>query len=530
MTNQENQRLLLQGLATGLEAFNRDPAELAAKALGISAKRVVQAQVVRRALDARRGRPRFILHLRVELSKALAQLPANAIPDEGEAELPEPAAVPGRPEVIVVGAGPAGLFAAWRLCQAGIAPLVVDRGPGFPARHEAVARLQQTGELDPEANFHFGLGGAGAYSDGKLYTRLGRPGVRTVLRVLQSHGAGSRDQILVDAHPHVGTDRWPPTLEGLVADLRKQGCRFSFDTRVSGITTAAGRLTGLRTDQGELACQAVLLAPGNSARDLFEALPAAGVAIEAKAFALGVRITHPQALIDSIQFGKLAGHPALGPANYRLSGRFGDRAVYSFCMCPGGTVVPTPTEPEGLCLNGMSNSGRDSGEANAAIVVSVGAADFGQDPLGGIALQRRIERAAFEAGGGNNHAPAQTLLDFLDERAPGPVPENRYRPGVRPAALAKLFPDPVSAALREGLGSFCKRMRGLGDAAAVLLGVEARTSSPVRILRNPDGMNPGLPGLFPAGEGAGYAGGISSSAVDGIRAADLLMDHLRSGT
>ncbi len=521
--------MLLRDVRVPLEEVGRDPRELAARHLGVPRRQVGATRIVRRALDARRGRPRFSLHLEATFDTP-ARLPKGVEIAPGPIRLPPAPQVPGQPEVAVVGSGPAGLLAAWRLVQAGLRPTILERGPGFPARHEKVAALQASGRLDPEANFHYGFGGAGTYSDGKLTTRLGRPAVRTVLQVLQAHGAGSADEILVEAHPHVGTDRWPVVLEALRAELEQAGCHFSFNTRVTGLRSRGGRLTGLDLADGGLDCRAVLLAPGNSARELFAGLAGAGLAVSPKAFAVGVRMTHPQALIDRIQYGRAAGHPALGPATYRLVGRAAGRGVYSFCMCPGGTVVPTPTEPDRLAVNGMSNSGRDSGEGNAAIVVQVGRADFESDePLAGVELQRTIEERAFEAGGGDYHAPAQTLLDFLEDRPTKILPAARYRPGLRSTRLADLFPKAVAGALREGLAAFCHKMPGLADPTSVLIGAETRTSCPVRIERGPDGCSLGTAGLFPAGEGAGYAGGIVSSAVDGIRQADALIAWLLEG-
>ncbi len=527
MAYAKTQSLLLRNVVVPLEAVGDDPSAIAARWLHVKPSRVVEARVVRRNVDARRGRPKLVLHLLVELDSQIEQLPRDASEAPGPVLLPEPPAVPGGPEVAVVGTGPAGLFAAWRLCRAGIEPLVIERGPSFPRRHEAVSGLLGRGELDREANFHFGLGGAGTYSDGKLYTRLDRPAVRTVLKILQRHGAGSADEILIDAHPHVGSDRWPPTIENFIAELRKAGCRFLFGSLVTGVRIEKGRLTGLKLADGAVDCRAAVLAPGNSSRDLFAALHAQGVDVEPKAFAVGVRMTHPQDLIDRIQYGDAAGHPALGPATYRLSGRFAGRAVYSFCTCPGGAVIPTPTEPQGLAINGMSSSARDSGEANAGIVVAVGREDFpSDDPLAGVELQRELERAAFRAGGGGFRAPAQTLLDFLAGRPSSRIPACRYRPGVEPADLSTLLPYPLASALLRGLAAFCKKMRGLDDPSSVILGVETRTSSPVRIRRGPGGACPAAEGLFPAGEGAGYAGGISSSAADGIRQADALIAWL----
>ncbi|HOX42793.1 MAG TPA: FAD-dependent oxidoreductase [Myxococcota bacterium] len=515
---------LLRDVAVRLEDAALPAAELAARRLGLAAAQVLTARVVRRAVDARKKPPRLVLHLALELAgpppagaRGLAPLPPAPV-------LPPPRAARAGLEVAVLGTGPAGMFAALRLVQAGLRPVLLERGPAFPRRHEAVAALLTRGELDPEANLHFGLGGAGTYSDGKLFTRLDSPGVRWVLETLWRHGAGSAERLLVDAQPHVGTDRWPPALESLRAALEAAGCRFRFGLQVTGVRLRGGRLAALSTREGEHACQAAVLAPGNSARELFAGLLAAGLPLAPKPFALGVRMTHPQAVIDRIQHGRSAGHPALGPASYRLTARAEERPVFSFCMCPGGQVVPTPTEPEGLCLNGMSSSARDSGEANAAVVVGVTPADFGADgPLAGVELQRRLERAAYQAGGGGYRAPAERLQDFLAGRAPRALPACGYRPGVVPAELGALLPAPLGAALRAGLGVFCQRLRGLDHPDSLLLGLETRTSSPVRIPRGPDGMSLGAAGLFPAGEGAGYAGGITSSALDGLEAADALL-------
>ncbi len=524
---EKTHEILVRNLSIRLDQYQQSPCELVARRLGVNPKSIVKAEIIRRAIDARGKSPKLVLHLRARVHEFHAGSDPDIIPLPSYERLAGPKEIKGKPTVAIVGTGPAGLFAAWRLVQAGLAPTIIDRGPGFPQRHEAVQSLRDNGVLDTEANFHFGLGGGGTYSDGKLYTRLDRTMVRTVLEVLQQHGAGSRDEILIDAHPHVGTDRWPDVLQSLVVFLQEKGCTFQFKTLVTGTIRQGKKLRGLRLEQGSIHCQAAILAPGNSSRDLYESLHTEGITMEPKAFAVGVRMVHPQSLIDEIQYGKAAGHPALGPATYRLSGKFSGRGVYSFCMCPGGEVIPTPTEPGLLAINGMSDSRRSSGKANSAMVVQVSPGDFpSPGPLGGVEFQRKIEKAAYQAGGGNYAAPGQLLLDFLAGTHGGKLAETHYRPSVKKADLDNLLPSAVSQSLRQGLAGFCKRMKGLANDKAMLLGVESRTSSPVRIVRNPDGMSSSTDGLFPTGEGAGYAGGITSSAVDGIRQADAVIEFL----
>ncbi|HUT99820.1 MAG TPA: FAD-binding protein [Myxococcota bacterium] len=520
--------LQLDGVELAIEARDEDPSRLAAARLGVPLERVIDASVVRRSIDSRHGRPRFVLGIRARLSRPPEHLPLHTHMVGPPSPLAPARTVAGQRDVAVVGAGPAGLFAAMRLCQAGLRPLLVERGRQLAARHGDIAALVGRGQFQAESNFHFGLGGAGAYSDGKLFTRLHQPAVRHVLEVLQASGAGSRDQILVDAQPHVGSDRWPQVLANLHGRLEDDGCRFVFETKVVNLSLQAGKLRALVLEDGRLACEGAVLAPGNSARDLFAGLHEIGLPIAAKPFAVGLRMTHPQELIDAIQYGN---HPGLGPASYRLTARVAGRSVYTFCMCPGGTVIPTPTEADGLTTNGMSTSARDSGEANAGVVAAVSVDDFGGEgfPLEGVRFQQQLERAAFAAGGGGFRAPAQRLVDFM-RCAPGArsarLPAINYRPAVTAADVGALMPDWLSDALRGGLAVFCKKMRGLDHPRAAVIGLETRTSSPVRILRGPDGASPGCAGLYPAGEGSGYAGGIVSSAIDGIRAADALIDRL----
>jgi uncharacterized FAD-dependent dehydrogenase len=527
MPAKRKNRLLIRNIPVDLEARHEDPKRLTARHLGIPEDQVADVQAIRRSLDARRGRPRFVLNVQATVTTAPYPLPKGVSPLPPEKKLDPAPRVPGSPEVAIVGCGPAGLFAALRLTQAGLKPLLLDRGRDLPARRQDVSSLFTEGRLDPESNLHFGLGGAGTFSDGKLFTRLHHPGVRHILEVLTRHGAGSPDEILVDSQPHVGTDRWPAALQSLRRELESLGCRFQFKSRVTGIEARNQKLAGLKLSDGRLDCQAAILAPGNSARDLYEALDGV-VGLAVKPFSVGVRMTHPQDLIDSIQYGRFKGHPALPPASYRLTAKHQGRGVYTFCMCPGGTVVPTPTEPEHLALNGMSNSARDSGQANAAVVVTVSPDDLGPPPMAGVQFQRELERAAYRAGGGDYHAPAQLFNDFISGSHSSRIPTAYYRPGITPADVATLLPDWLLTPLRQGLSTFCRRMKGLDHPDAAILGLETRTSSPVRILRGKNGMSPDAAGLFPAGEGSGYAGGIVSSAVDGIRAADNLIAWLLS--
>jgi uncharacterized FAD-dependent dehydrogenase len=507
------------------------PARAAVK-LGLPPAALRSLRVARRSLDARRkGRPRWLLSLEAEVD---AEVQARA--DVAPAPEPAPPATRARPPAtppVVVGAGPAGLFCAHALLERGVPCLVVDRGRPVSPRRRDVARLLRTGDLDPESNMNFGEGGAGAYTDGKLGTRLHHPAVRRVVELFARYGNVQR--ILEEGKPHLGSDLLPAAVSAMRADLEAGGCTFLFGARVVDLEVRGGRVRGVRLADGSaLESDRVVLAPGNSAREIYELFASRGWSLEAKPFAVGFRAEHPQALIDGIQYGRAAGDPRLPPADYRLAenprveGRA--RGVFSFCMCPGGIVVPTPTEPEMLCTNGMSNSHRSSPFANAGIVAAVSPEDFAREgfegPLAGLAWQRKWERAAWALGGGGYRAPAQRLADYLAGRPGAPPGRSSYRPGLAHADLEPLFPPQVKQAIREGLLAFERRMRGFVSAEAVLVGVETRTSAPCRLPRGEDFQSPGLPGLYPAGEGAGHAGGIVSSAVDGLRVAEAIAAEL----
>jgi len=443
----------------------------------------------------------------------------------GGAPLRETAGSP----VVIIGAGPAGLFCAYELARAGIRAVVVDRGKTVQARRRDLKGLTQRGHVDTDSNYCFGEGGAGTYSDGKLYTRSHKRGdVRDVMEILAVHGAPPA--ILVDARPHIGSNRLPKVISAMRQTLEGVGSEVRFGARATHIIVENGRAIGVRLGGGEaLIGRRLVIATGHSARDVYTMLMAAGVHLEPKPFAVGVRIEHPQPLIDRIQYGRFAGHAKLPAAAYRLAFTPSDgRGAFSFCMCPGGWIVPAATEPDGVVVNGMSLSRRDSPYANSGLVVAIDPTDLpGDDPLRGIAYQRAIEQAAARAGGGRLRAPAQRAVDFVRGRMSSTLPTTSYQPGLASADVNALLsvPDlPIAARLRDALRHFDRQMHGYLSEDAVLIGVESRTSSPVRVVRDPQSLESvALKGLYPCGEGAGYAGGIVSAAIDGMRVARAIV-------
>jgi hypothetical protein len=494
---------------------------LAARALRIPSENVRATRVLRRSLDARKA---HALGHRLRLEVFLDGEPATPIAG-APARQAWPSTRP-RPRVVIVGSGPAGSWAALRLAEAGVPSTILERGKPVAARRHDIASVQR-GRLDGDSNYCFGEGGAGTFSDGKLYTRAkDRAAVESVLADFVRFGAAS--DIAVEARPHVGSNRLPKVLAALRTHLEGQGVVYRFSSVFGGIGARHGRVWSVRTlDGDELPADVVILASGHSARDVYTWAAGAGIALARKGSAVGVRMEHPQAIIDRMQYGRAAGHPRLPAAFYEVRASVGERGVYSFCMCPGGFIVPAATELDGVVVNGMSLSRRDSPHANAALVVSVEPADFGaaaSGVLAGVDFQRRIEQAAFAAGGGGFRAPAQRLVDFLARRPSDGLPKTSYHPGVVAADLDGIFPAFVTAALRAGLGAITRSLRLLHHDAAVLVAAETRTSAPVRILRDPVTLqSPALAGLYPAGEGAGYAGGIVSSAIDGARVAEAIV-------
>jgi len=511
--------------------------------LRVTPRDLVRHQIVRRGHDARdKGDIQLVYTVDVTLrdeAKTLARhgKDRNVVrtPDTGYRHVTRAPA--GIPRPVVIGAGPCGLFAGLILAQMGFRPIILDRGKVVRERTKDTWGLWRRSVLNPESNVQFGEGGAGTFSDGKLYSRIKDPRHLDRKVLTEFVKAGAPPEILTEAHPHIGTFRLVTMVESMRATIEQLGGEYRFGTRVDGIdvdTDAAGtrRIRGLHLHTGDyLAADHVVLAIGHSARDTFHMLHDAGVHVEAKPFSIGVRIEHPQSWIDTARFGANAGHPILGAAEYHISHHCSNgRTVYSFCMCPGGTVVAATSEEGRVATNGMSQYGRNERNANSGFVVAIDPArDFPGHPLAGLALQRHWEGKAFVAGGSSYRAPAQRLGDFLAGRPStslGSVVPS-YKPGVEPTDLAECLPDFAVAAMREALPVFGRQIPGYDHPDVVMTGVETRTSSPVRFTRGATFQSLNTAGLFPAGEGAGYAGGILSAAVDGIKVAEAVAMSLR---
>ncbi|WP_295728884.1 NAD(P)/FAD-dependent oxidoreductase [uncultured Muribaculum sp.] len=492
----------------------------ACRAASIDPARVAAIKITRRSIDARQRRVMVNVRVRIYVdetpeSTALAD-PISYSPVE-----------PGAPQAIVVGAGPAGLFAALRLIELGVRPVVVERGKDVDSRRRDMARIAREGVVDPDSNYCFGEGGAGAYSDGKLYTRSKKRGsVEKVLTVLWQHGAS--EDILVDAHPHIGTDRLPDVIKGMRFTIERSGGKVMFDTRVERLLLDGDRVAGVATASGETIDGPVILATGHSARDVYESLSSSGIALEPKGLAIGVRLEHPQELIDRLQYHSPQGRGRwLPPAEYSMLTRVDGRAVYSFCMCPGGFIIPAASAPGQLVVNGMSPSSRGGRRANSGMVVEILPEDVPDSPADGplkmMRYQERIEKAFFEEDGGSQNAPAQRMADFVDGRASTDLPPTSYAPGIHCARIDRLLPPEIAHRLRKGFAEFGRKQHGFLTNEAALIGCETRTSSPVRIPRDAESLcHTGVRGLYPCGEGAGYAGGIVSAAIDGDRCATSL--------
>ncbi len=485
-----------------------------------------QFRVRRKSVDARRSDDPHWVYT-VEVFDSGESPPA----DDFHVERLNPA--PGAARPVIVGSGPAGLFAAVRLVERGLPCVLLERGSLGSKRIQAINRHWRYGELDPENNVCFGEGGAGLYSDGKLISRIKSPFIPYVMDRLVRFGAPEEIRYL--ANPHVGSDRIRRVIPRIREFLAANGCELRFDTKMTGLLIDNGRVVGVRTRDGrEIRSDHVVLATGHSAEDVFDHLRAVGVRMEGKSYALGLRIEHPQALINRIQYRAAAEHPALGAANYKLAKHDDARGigVYSFCMCPGGYVLSSGTSPDGVVSNGMSNYHRNSPFANAAMVVTVDHEKlFGRDLFGGLEFRRALERRAFQAvrdGGGSREIPVQRVTDFLAGRG-GPALKSSSPSGVVPARLDELLPPWMRDDLRDALEHFDRSMRGFISGEAQFHGIESRTSCPVRVTRDPETLESvSHKGLYPTGEGAGYAGGITSAACDGIRVAEAVVATVAS--
>ena len=548
----------LNGLTLALDEKEESLKEKTARALGTAAADIASCRVVKKALDARRSKPpRFVYALHVSLQPNVI-LP-DVLPEglqiqkweggpDGCSVVRETkettSCVSAQPEsasllhdggqfvkaskgemqpVVVVGSGPAGLFAAYRLSLAAIPVILLERGRPIEQRAADVRLFWEQGILHPESNVLFGEGGAGTFSDGKLTSRSKNPAAGWVKKVLVEMGAPKA--ILTDAKPHIGTDRLRLVILRLRQKLIELGCDIRFENRVTDIVIRDGKIAAVAiNDRQEIETDCVILAIGQSADDTYRLLQERGVSMEPKPFAMGLRVEHPQDLINSIQYGRWAGHPQLPPAEYFVTAAVEEqnRSVYTFCMCPGGQVIGCSAFPGRVITNGMSNAARSGAFANSAVVVNVRTDDFAraEGPLSGLAFRDEWERKAFEAGGGRYEAPAQKLVEFVEGKFSGSVGTTSFLPGVRAARLSGVLPDFVADSLREGLRRINRKMPGFISPAAHLIGVETRTSSPVRIRRGRDGQCENVWGLYPCGEGSGYAGGIISSALDGLKAAE----------
>lgn len=486
---------------------------LACQAAGVPPSTPVQVE--RRSLDCRGRRPRYVLRVRV-----------GDLPTAESSLVFQPKRPAGAP-VLIVGAGPGGYFAALGLLEAGMRPIVLERGQDVRSRRRDLKPLFTEGRVHPHSNYCFGEGGAGAYSDGKLFTRVSKRGdCRRVLRLFVEFGASA--DILVDAHPHLGSNVLPRIVAAMREAICALGGEVHFGAHVTGLVRRGDRVSGVRLADGSiLEGGGVILAPGHSARDVFAFMHAQGIALEPKPFALGVRIEHPQTLVDQLFYGASPRHPGLPPASYRLTHQAKGRGVFSFCMCPGGFIVPAATAPGEIVLNGMSLAARSAPLANAGIVAEVRLADVpggvDADPLAMLRFQAAVEQRMFAAGDGTLKAPAQLVPDFVRGKISPHLGRTSYVPGCFAAPVHELLPPFVTAALREAFQAWERRFPGFASSEAKILAVESRTSSPVRIPRDAaTAMHPAVPGLFPCGEGAGYAGGIVSAALDGLAVAQAV--------
>ncbi|SEM29697.1 hypothetical protein SAMN05216436_103133 [bacterium A37T11] len=493
---------------------------LAAKQEKVATNRINGLKIRKRSIDAR-GK------------QALFRLRITLFIDEPEQDIlfsPSYANIADSKPVIIIGAGPAGLFAALQCIEHGLKPIIVERGKPVQERRRDLAALNKEGLVNSDSNYCFGEGGAGTYSDGKLYTRSNKRGdVQKVLDILVAHGAP--EDIGIDARPHIGTNKLPHIIKNIREHLLQLGAEIYFESRVTDVLTAFGAVNGVLIANGvTIEATQVIVATGHSARDIFEIFHRNAWQLEAKPFALGVRIEHPQEIIDRAQYHCAVRNEYLPPAYYSLVEQIGNRGVFSFCMCPGGIIAPCATDDGEVVVNGWSPSKRNNPYANSGTVVQVSLTDIRgntSDPFALLRFQQEVERQAFRAGGGLLVAPAQRMVDFVQGKLSADLPVNSYKPGLASADLKAVLPEFIHTALQKALPVFGKKMKGYYTNEAVLVGVESRTSSPVRISRDKETLqHPQVKGLYPCGEGAGYAGGIVSAAIDGMNCADAIFRNL----
>lgn len=493
-----------------------------AKALSKPVKNINGYYVTKKSIDARSKQPWIQLSLKAFIDEPFNDRPLNPIPLKDVTH--------SNKQVIIIGAGPAGLYAAIKLIENGVQPIILERGKDVRARRRDLAALNKQGIVNPESNYCFGEGGAGTYSDGKLYTRSNKRGdINRILNILVQYGA--EEKILYEAHPHVGTNKLPQIMTQMREAILAAGGKFLFEKKVVDFIIQNDQIKSVLTADGDqFSADAVILATGHSARDIFELLQQKQILIEAKPFALGVRIEHPQTLIDQIQYHCPTRDENLPPASYSLVQQVNQQGVFSFCMCPGGIIAPASTAPEELVVNGWSPSKRNNPHANSGMVVTIEKENFQHlipkyGALAAMEFQRAVERKAYVAGGGKFVAPAQRMVDFVNNKVSSSLPDNSYLPGLNSADIKEVLPDFVSNALKGAFLEFGKKMKGYYTNDAIIVATESRTSSPVRIPRDAQTLeHPQIKGLYPCGEGAGYAGGIVSAAMDGERIAQIIIE------
>jgi uncharacterized FAD-dependent dehydrogenase len=498
--------------------------EIVANELHLNITKINSIRIIKKSIDARSSQIKVNLTLEIFLDKEIFEKKNYEFNFQN---------ISNKEEVIIVGAGPAGLFAALRLIELGYKPIVLERGKDVSSRKIDIANLSKNKGLNFDSNYCFGEGGAGTFSDGKLYTRSKKRGDSSrIFEIFHYHGA--QDEILYEAHPHIGSDKLPEIIKNIRKTIIDCGGNVLFETKVVDFLIENNQIKGVKTNQGSIFnSSVVILATGHSARDIYELLHSKNISLEAKGFAMGVRVEHPQQLIDSIQYKSKERGPYLPAASYNLVEQVDGRGVYSFCMCPGGIIVPASTNENEIVVNGMSNSKRQSAFANSGIVVEIRPEDIPEfhqhGVLAGLKFQEYVENLAFVNGAGGQKAPAQRLADFTQGRLVPGLPDCSYLPGTIASPIHFWLPEFISKRLQQGFKLFDKKMKGFLTNEALVVGVESRSSSPIRIPRHKETFEHiQITGLYPCGEGAGYAGGITSSAIDGERCAEMAINKLKS--